>query len=105
MNKIEKRTFINNEDTYINLPGLMFFHGKINAINEENGQISLIFALRKFSRWPDFQKELKIGESIEWKHGDKIIIKITLDDIRLTNVSYRAYTERQIIADIKFEYR
>ena len=106
MGKIEKITFVNDEDTHINLQGSIFFHGKINAIkvHEERGPISLIFTLRKFSIWPEFQKELKIGDSIEWQYGDKNRIKITLDDIRIINISYRAYKERLIIADIKFEY-
>jgi hypothetical protein len=106
MSRNKKITFVNGEDTQINLPELMAFHGKIDAIKEngKNGLISLIFTLRKFSRWPEFQKELKIDESIEWQYSDKIRIKITLDDIRIVNISYRAYTERQIIADIKFEY-
>ena len=85
---------------------MTFFHGKINSIkeNEESGPIGLIFTLRRFYRWPEFQKELKMYESTEWQYSDKIRIKITLDDIRIIHVSYMAYTERQIIADIKFEY-
>lgn len=64
MSRIEKRTFINNEDTHVHLPGLMPFHGKINAIKEngENKQISLIFTLRKFSIWPELRKELKVKD-------------------------------------------
>lgn len=106
MSKTEKITFVNDVDTQINLPGLMIFYGKINVTkeNEKNEPISLMFTLRRFSRWPEFQKELKIDDSVEWQHGGKIRIKIILDDIRIINVSYRAYTERQIIADIKFEY-
>jgi hypothetical protein len=106
MNKIEKITFVDNEDTQVNFPGLKIFRGKINAIADgENRLVGIIFTLSKFSIWPEFQKKIRIYESIEWQYDNKIIMKITLDDIRMINVSYKAYTERQIIADIRFEYK
>lgn len=103
MSKVEKRTFINGEYIQINLPGLVLFYGKINTIIETEPS-SLMLTLKRFYRWAEFQRELKINQPIEWQYSDKIRIRITLDDIRIVNISYRAYTEQQIIADIKFAY-